>query len=463
MFKNIPLNITGPSYQSRSRPLASQVTRNFFQQVNETGKSQYSLMPFPGLVIQDRAYGKDRGMYKRKDTTYRVSGNKLYRITNGVHEGLALMPGTGRCIFADDGLNLFINTDYQVYWWDGVSLQQVTDPDIKDVLSIDILNNQFIFTDKKFTTISEVGDGTSANGLDKIGAESNPDELVRDYVFQQVIYRFGSQTCEPWYNTGTGRPPIARLEGQIIEVGLGAKFSIDHNKDFMYFLGHDRRVYRANSSGAQAISSKGIITAIEKVGDISEAIGYCLTFQDQDFYLLTVGTNTFVNNQELGKDGWFELGDTSSPFPCTSLVYDSGKNYLADSSNGNLYTLDINTFTYGDKPIMRERVTDTISAKALGADGKRLQMSRMLFDIEQGTGLIEGNEDPRMRIETSQDGGKSWTHETWLPLGRQGQGRHLVEWHSTKTFYGMVVRVTFNEPCPIFLYGASIDVRVAGR
>lgn len=51
------------------------------------------------------------------------------------------------------------------------------------------------------------------SGLDAIGAESSPDKLVRDYVFNQTDYRFGVRTLEPWYNSGVGSPPIDRIDG----------------------------------------------------------------------------------------------------------------------------------------------------------------------------------------------------------------------------------------------------------
>tara|TARA_R110000851_G_scaffold105683_1_gene224282 strand:+ start:2887 stop:3165 length:279 start_codon:yes stop_codon:yes gene_type:complete len=49
-FQTVPINITGPSYQSRSRALSSQIAQNFYQQFNEAGKEKYVLLSFPGLL-----------------------------------------------------------------------------------------------------------------------------------------------------------------------------------------------------------------------------------------------------------------------------------------------------------------------------------------------------------------------------------------------------------------------------
>lgn len=469
MFQSFPVNITGPSYQSRSRPLASQETRNFYQEVNEGGKESYTLMPFPGLVSVGSAGQRDRGMHIMSGEIFRVIDNALYVFQSNAHRFIGFVPGTERCIFADDGTNLFFCSNKKVFWYNGVSVTEVSDPDIIGVISVDILNNQIIYTSENYTGVAEVGDGSSVNGLDIIGAEANPDKLVRDYVFQERLLRFGERTTERWYNSGVGQPPIARLEGQIVEIGLAAKHSVSHNKESFFFLGTDRHIYQGNSAAVNDVTSGGIINLLESFDRVDDAVGYCFSVQNQNFYLITFPTakKTFVVNDKLGTNGWFELsyGMNGEGFNCESLVFLNGVNYLADTSNGHLYKLDVNTYDFNGTPIKRRRVTGSVNGSLFGPQhkAKRLQMSAMDFVIETGTGLMQGNENPRMQIETSLDGGKSWRHETWLEIGRLGQTNKRVRWNSMKSFHDMIVRITFTEPCPIFIYAATIDLRLAGR
>ena len=82
-FKTIPVNATGPSYQDRSRPLSSQVTRNFYPEVNPSGKSQYVLKSFPGQTLfGSTTAGVDRGMHIMKEVVYRVVGETLYQVSS---------------------------------------------------------------------------------------------------------------------------------------------------------------------------------------------------------------------------------------------------------------------------------------------------------------------------------------------------------------------------------------------
>ncbi|MCC2615934.1 packaged DNA stabilization protein gp10 [Aestuariibacter halophilus] len=469
MYQSFPVNITGPTYKSRSRPLASQVTRNLYQQVDAGGKENYTLMPFPGLLPVSNVTGIDRGLTMMKGKRYRVSGTALYRVDGVNNVKLGSIPGSERCIFANDGLNLFINTHGKVYWYDGEKVVLVNDADIQNVLSIDFINNQFLFTSKDLTTVSAVGDGSTASGLDAIGAETNPDELVRDFVFHQRIFRCSKKTIEQWYNSGVGQPPIEILDGQIIEVGLGARFSIAKDADHFYFVGHDRHIYKANTAGSKDITSPGIITALEEMPTIDDAIGYCLKIQRQRFYIITFpsGNKTLAVNTDLEENGWFELsyGLDGGVFNATSACYCEGINYLADSTNGNLYKLDLDCYEYDSTAIQRRRVTSSINAVLFGKQhrGKKVRMSSMRFVIETGTGLIQGNENPRIQVESSIDGGKSWAHETWLEIGRLGITSQEVQWDSMKVFGDMMVRLTFTEPCPIFLYSASIDLRLVAK
>ena len=76
-FQTIPVQVTGPTYQSRSRPLSSQLTQNWYQQFNEAQKDPYVLLPFPGLELLGNALGKDRAQHRMAEIDYQVKGTSL--------------------------------------------------------------------------------------------------------------------------------------------------------------------------------------------------------------------------------------------------------------------------------------------------------------------------------------------------------------------------------------------------
>ena len=216
-FQTVPINITGPSYQDRSRPLSSQETRNFYHEVVEPGKEKYVIKSFPGqTVFGSTTADPDRGSHQMAETVYRVVGDTLWEVSSdGTHTNRGTLTSTSRCVFADDGINLFIVADGIVNQYNSSTtvFSTVTDPDIVGAQSVTFINNQFAYTFPLLTVFSDVGDGSSASGLNAVGEESTPDDLVRDFEFDQVLWRFGKRSVVNWWNSGTGTPPFERIEG----------------------------------------------------------------------------------------------------------------------------------------------------------------------------------------------------------------------------------------------------------
>lgn len=474
-FQTIPVNVTGPSYQSRSRPLSSQVTQNWYQQFNEGGKDKYVLLPFPGLKLLDNVAGIDRGLHRMAEVLYQIKGVSLYSIDKlGNHTRLGEIPGTGRAIVADDGINMFIVTDLKVwkYSTDDEEITEVVDVNITGAKSVDFFNNQFIYTFDKFSTVSNVGDGATANGLNIIGEETLPDALVRDYVYDEVIYRMGVRSIVGWYNSGVGSPPIEKLQGRIFTIGLAAINSVAETDQAFYWLGDDHSIYRASAGREEKISTDAISNEIQKYADISDAIGNTFTFEGQNFYQITFpsGSKTFVINESLGVNGWFELSSgvnsplVSNKYQGTTFLNAYGQTFVADVDNGGVYKLDLDTFTNNDEPLQRIRVTQSVNGDLAGAKGKRIQMSALKLIMETGVGLIDGQGDnPRIMVEYSDDGGHTWNAGTWPRVGRLGEFTLQVEWFNLGSFYDRIFRISTTDPVNYSIYSATIDIRLAGK
>jgi hypothetical protein len=472
-FVTVPINITGPSYQSRSKPLSSQQTVNWYQQLNEAGKESYVLMPFPGLKAIGNAEGVDRGFHRMAEILYQVKGASLYEIDKlGAHTLRGVIAGSKRCIMADDGINMFIVVPgekvYQ-YTTDTNAVTEVTNANITGALSVDFFNNQFIYTFADFSTVSDVGNGAQASGLNRIAEETLPDAMVRDFVFEEIIYRFGTRSIVGWYNSGVGSPPIDKLQGRIFNVGLSAPYSIAKTDEAFYWLGDDNAIYRAQAGTKERISSDAISNAISKFSVIDDAIGFTYTFEGQNFYTITFpGANkTFAVSESLGVNGWFELssGIQGNKWQGSSIVSAYGKNYVADDDNGNAYLLDLDTYKNNDETLLRTRVTSSIDARLIGgALGGAVTMSSVLISMETGVGLIEGQGDnPRIMVEASYDGGRTWSTGSWPKVGRLGQFVLKVKWDNMKTFYDCMLRISSSDPVNYSVFSANIDLKLAGK
>ncbi len=471
-FQTIPVQITGGSYQSESKPLSSQQTVNFYPKSTPLAKDQFVLFSFPGLKTLGSATGIDRGLHRMAESLYQVKGQKLFRIDkDGAHTDLGVISGSDRCIMANDGINLFIvsaSSGVYQYSTSTNAITLVTDTNIVGAKSVAFINNQFIYTNDLFSVVSNVGDGSTANGLNIIGEESLPDNMVRDFIFDDIIYRCSERSIVSWYNSGVGNPPIERLQGRIFQVGLAAINSIARTDDALYWLGDDFSIYQSNSGAKLKVSTDAISNEIQGYSTVSDAIANVFTIDGINFYCISFpsGGKTFVLNETLGQQGWFELssGTDEGNYQGTSFLECYGKTFVADANNGNVYTLDSKTYTNNNETIRRARTTGSVNSEAFGVKGKFIQMSKAKFIMETGVGLISGQgENPRIMVEYSDDGGYTWKHGSWPKVGRLGQRTLQVEFFNLTKFYDRIFRIVTTDPVSYSIFSATIDLRVVGN
>lgn len=470
-YQNLQINIAGPSYQSRSRPLASQQTKNYYQTIVEEGKEQFVLHPFPGLKLVGNAPGIDRGVRNFNEVGYRVCGQTLYSFDKqGNHTAITgTIPGSRRLIIDDDGSNIILTGEDGQFIYDGTSISSITDADIVGSTSVTFINSQMVYgnpTNNLFV-MADPNNPDTASGLNAARPESKPDKLVRPYAFKQNVYMFGERSTEPYWNSGTGNPPLQRIDGQIFEVGCAAIHSVANTDEFLYWLGDDNAIYRAVGGQRQRVSTQSISNALEGYGTVDDAIGYTFTLQGLNFYVLTFPTagKTWCLNESLGNKGWFELssGTNGGIYQGSSLVNVYGKNYVADRTNGNLYELDLDTYLNNSETIQRVRAMSSINGKVLGRQGARVQVSRMELIMEKGEGLITGQgENPQVMLEMSYDGGNTWTQEGWARMGRLGERTLKVKFDFIKSFYDAIPRLTITDPVACSIYSATVDIKLAG-
>ena len=352
-FQTVPINITGPSYKDRSRPLSSQETRNFYHEVVEPGKDKFVIKSFPGQkAFGSTTAGTDQGAHRMNETAYRVVNRTLYQVSaDGTHVSRGTISSNTRCIFADDGVNLFIVSGGEVKRYDSSTqvLTTVTDVNIVGAESVSYFNSQFAYTNPDAhpnkTLVSP--DGFTGSGTEVIGEDTDPDDLVRDYWFDQILYRFGKRTVVNWDNTGVGSPPVERLIGQMFNVGLGALHSVANTKDFLYWLGSDGRVHQARSSSERVISTPPISAEIQ-AGSYSDAYAFTTVIEDKDVYILNLPAldKTWLLFEALGDDGWIELtrGTNGFRYNSGSLVNAYNRVLIGDINNGDLNQLDFDTY-----------------------------------------------------------------------------------------------------------------------
>jgi len=462
-FQSVPVNFIGGSYAHRSRSLSSQVTMNLIPEFVPSGKTQSALTSWPGSKSFSAGGGiSDRGMHVFAGILYKVSGNNLEKIdSNGIRTTIGTIDGLKPCIFADDGNTMRIATGSKDYQLIGNVLSVITDPDLSPGNSVAYINQQMINdSDGGQFQVSDVGVPGSIAANNFATAESSPDDTVRVYTFNERLYLFGNRnSVETWWNSGTGNPPFDRVQGGAMNIGISSPYSVASTTTFTYFLGFDNSVYRFSATQAEAVTPPAITAEFQGFSATNDARGYTVTVEGMHFYVINFPTSgkTYAYNEE--GNVWFQLssGAGESNYIGTSYAEAYGKKFIA--SNGNVLELDCDTFTDNGETVIRERV----SAPIISPEGGRIEMSSFTLIMETGVGLITGQGvDPKVMFQASYDGGKSWSDEDWVNIGRMGEGRVKVVWDNMASAYEMLIRVRVSDPVFISFHGASIMLRQAG-
>lgn len=508
----IELNLTGGTYKHKSLPLSAQVTRNWWPQLQTDpgAKKSYILESFPGLTLFSAGTNLNRGFFTHNGVVYTVAGNDLISIaSDGTRTVLGFIPGDGRCIFDAIVDSVIIVTEGRVFEWDGSTVTEGDPADFETPQAVTVLNSQAIYDgDESRFGVSDVGEPLTVNGLAYASAEAKADELVRPYAFNEVVRMFGTETIEGWWNSGEGTPPFDRLEGAIITVGLRALESVANNERNLYFLGSDNQVYVLSGNNAIPISPQPITRAIYNFTDPSDAIGWCMNWQGQEFYVLTFPTDdkTFIY-AEGGQ--WFELssGVEGGQYIGRGYSYCYNKHLIVDRWS-NVYYLDENAYSENGRVIQRTRDTAPIHGGLFGAAGKHIEMNSLELIMETGTATIydpqdfvvydsngapysvdrnvldsnrvnwaitpdvydsEGNlyqiyqyieRAPDVMLSFSDDGGKTWSEQMFGDIGTLGEFMHEVRWDCLGSFDSRILRIQTSDPVYFSIHSAAAEVEI---
>jgi len=458
-----PLNLTGGTYKHKSLPLSAQQTINFWPQLqsNAGAKSSYILESFPGLVLFSAGVNRDRGMFTHKNVVYQVSGTDLVSINSaGVRTVLGVIPGKGRCIFDALVDSIIIVTGGRVFEWDQTTLTEGDPADFETPKSVTVINNQAIYDgDESRFCVSDVGEPLTINGLNYGSAESKADEMVRPFAFNEVVRMFGTETVEGWWNSGEGNPPFDRLEGGILNIGLKALESVAVNDRNLYFLGTDSQVYVISGGDAVAISPQPITREIDQFTTASDAIGWCMNYQGQEFYVLTFITDnrTFIY-PEGGE--WFQLssGVIGGRYRGQGYCFCYNKHLITDSTS-NIYYLSDSAYSENGAVIQRTRDSAPIHGGLFGQPGKSIEMGSLVLIMEKGTGTV-AQTAPVVMLSFSDDGGKTWSEQMFGDIGSMGQFQREVRWDGLGSFESRIIRIQTSDDVYYSIHSASVEIEV---
>lgn len=438
------------SYESVSRPFSAQRCINLYADAaRENSLSNVALFSLPG-VTQFALVGTkpSRGAAVMDGIYYVVLGNILYSIDNlGVETSRGTITGTKRVSMANNGEKLCIvvpGGDGYQYNATTTTLTEITDPDYRTADTVCFKDGFYIFTatagDVFF--ISALNDPLTFDPLDFGTAELAPDPIVACHVGYDELYVVGSESIEAFQNIGGADFPFQRIPGASFEKGTHSKYSLIQWEGSFYFAGGGENqrtsIFRtAAAAEPVSISTDAIDQEIQKftLDEIGESFSFTysingFSFVGFTFRSINITSKTFVYNiiasKLLNRPIWLEqqsgISDNSWRANSVNFVYD--KMLISDEIDGRIGILNSDIYTEYDNVILRSRTTSPFAA-----DGRSIYVSELELTVDSGQGKISGQgENPKIMMDYSDDGARTWSSEFWKNFGKIGEYLHRVVW-----------------------------------
>jgi len=461
----IPL--VGPAYTERSPDLNAQTLVNWYPVAGgPDGRTGSALYPTPGLKAFARLGSTAvRGMHVFGDVLLAVSGSALYTVdlnSTATQVG-TLNTSAGRVAMANNGTVALIVDGIGGYIWDGTALAQVTDPDMPAATHVAFLGGYFVLNDPsapgrfRVSKLNATDPADLIDPLDFATAESDPDPLVALAAHEGRIWLLGANTTEVWFQSGEVFPfnPQTRLAR-----GCIAPASVAVAGDALMWLASDvnGRIQVVAGSGGQIVnvSTPALEFALGGAGDLSSATGYGYHQEGHTFYALNTPTATWVfdltTKQWHRRGVWDGIG--YARHEADTHAYFGGAHRVGSYRSGEVFTLDLDTFTDNGQNIRRERV-----APVLHADGAPLFLNRLEVIAETGHG-DNATPAPLLMVDLSTDGGRTWGGDRLLGLGAIGEFQKRGVLHRLGRFRRVNVRFAVSDAVKVVVLGAVADVEV---
>ena len=465
----------GGAYTARSKTFDSQRCVNLYPELSGSGtsKSVAALFGTPGLrLLATLAGGNIRGMIKLSATrSIIVAGSAVYSVTSGMVA--TLLTGsidglTTPVSLAYNGTIAMLVTGPSGYIIDPVAgtVALITDGDFYGADNVYFLDGYFVFnrTGTGQFQITQLY-GAAIDPLDFATAEGAPDPVVALAVDHREVWLFGDDTTEVWYNAGNVDFPFERVQGAFLEIGCAATQSVAKMDNSLVWLATDARgfgtVQRAVGYAPQRISTHAIETAIAGYGVISDAVAFSYSQEGHAFYQISFPTAGVTWVYDAATTLWHERAHRD---PVTALLGRhrancqmnfAGMVIVGDSTNGNVYEYDLETYTDNGAPIPRIR-----SSPHLASALNNVVYDSLQVDLETGVGLGDGS-DPQAMLRWSDDGGFSWSNEVWTSVGKIGARNTRAIWRRLGVSRDRVFEVTITDPVKVAIIGATVATRGA--
>ena len=423
-------------YTDNTPELRTSYPVNLVPVPKQSGISNGFLRPGDGIVANGTGPGTDRGGINWQGGCYRVMGTKLVEVSStGVVTTLGDVGGpTDQLVTFDYSFDeLAIASGGRLYYWNGTTLTQVTDPDLGVVLDVVWVDGYFMTTDGEFLIVTELSDPTQVNPLKYGSSEVDPDPVVALLKLRNEVYALNRNTVEVFDNTGGALFPFARIDGAQIQKGCVGTQACCVFIERIAFLGSGRNeapgIYVGAAATTQKVSTQEVDNILLQYTEAQLALVKLEARNDKSHQHLYVHLpdQTLVYDaaasEALQTPVWFILVSTLSglaQYRARNMVYAYDRWLVGDPQSSNIGYLVQDTGHHWGQQVRWEFGTLIVYNESNGAIFNELELVSL-------TGSIALGKNPQISTSYSLDG-KSYSQEKFISVGTIGNTKKRLAW-----------------------------------
>lgn len=399
-----------------------------------SGVSDYYLRPHDGVVLFGAGPGIDRGGIEWRGVCYRVMGTKLVSVDpSGAATILGDVGGSGYVTMDYDFDRLGIVSGQNLYFWDGATLTQNTDPDLGPVLDVAWIDGYWMTTDGENLVVTDLGNPLSVNPLKYGSSEIDPDPVVAVVKLRNEIYAVNRHTIEVFDNIGGEFFPFQRIDGAQIQKGAVGTHACCVFAEMLAFVGSGRNeslsVYLGANATATPISTQDIDEILQGYTEAQLSQIKIESRIDRAHRLLYIHlpNRTLVydhaSTQVIGAPVWFILTTSLEGFAeyrSRNLVWCYGKWIVGDTQQARTGYLDDSLSSQWGDVVRWEFSTPIVYNGSRGAIFHELELVAL-------TGRVPVGMNPTISTSYSFDG-QAWSQDRFILAGSNGESQKRLVW-----------------------------------
>lgn len=427
--------------------------------VTDTGLSKGYLRTAPGLVPIAEFTAVDRGAIWWRGVCYRVMSSAFVTVIGSTVTQFGTITTGTSPVSLDYSFDLLCCvTEGDAFLTDGVTVTQITDPDLGEVIDVVWLDGYFIYTDGEFIIVSDLADPFNINPLKYGSSEEDPDNVVGLRKVRGELYVLNRYTIQNFQNVGGAGFPFANNPGGLIPFGCVGTHASAYFMETFAFVGGARNeapsVYLAGSGTAVRISTPQIDRYLADLTDFElERIEMESIVRQGDKQLfIHTNSRTLVysanSSAVAGEPVWHILADGPNldlPYRARHFALAGGR-FIGGTNTGRIGYLSENIESVFGDTIAWQFDTTFLYNEGRGAIIKSLE-------LVGAPGRVQGGLTPTCRMYLTFDG-QEWSDPMTIPLGVSGDTLKRLQWRPKRKFENY---------CAIRFYGFNAGIQSFAR